>query len=181
MNTATRSVAVVATQLPLIDRRALSQAWFSALHVAQSSGAVVPRGRALSAPAPERASAPRRSPSGQQVMAPGNPRGRGPAPAHGRSAGPPNAAAVERRSASGELARRIERAIVRQWPRMPARLATIAIDAGEGRVQLLIRTDGAATRIVALCAPHVRERVDRALAHARFALAASGVRVEVTA
>jgi hypothetical protein len=42
-----------------------------------------------------------------------------------------------------------------------------------------VRTDGATTRIVALCAPHLRDRVDRALAHARFGLAASGLRLEV--
>jgi hypothetical protein len=85
----------------------------------------------------------------------------------------------ERRTRPGELARRIERALVRAEAAHPVRPTTIAIKAGDGRVQLLVRTDGPATRIVALCAPHLRERVDRALAAARFALAATGRRVEV--
>lgn len=86
---------------------------------------------------------------------------------------------TERRKGGGELARRIERAIVKHVARAPQRTAAIAIDAGDGRVHLLVRTDRATTRIVALCAPHLRERVDRALAHARFALAAGGTRLEV--
>jgi hypothetical protein len=76
------------------------------------------------------------------------------------------------------LARRIERGVVRQTARGAVRSAAFAIDAGNGRVHLLVRTDGGRTRIVALCAPHLRERVDRALAHARFALAAAGTRIE---
>jgi hypothetical protein len=86
---------------------------------------------------------------------------------------------VERRVAPGELARRIERAISRQVAKGPMRTAAVAIEASTGRVHLLVRTDGMTTRIVALCAPHLRERVDRALAHARFALAASGTAIEV--
>ena len=79
----------------------------------------------------------------------------------------------------GDLARRIERAIVRSGALAPHRAAAVAVALDDGRVHLLVRTDGATTRIVALCAPHLRERVDRALAHARFALAATGTRLEV--
>jgi hypothetical protein len=57
--------------------------------------------------------------------------------------------------------------------------ATLSVKIGDGRVALLVRTDGGTTRIVALCAPQLRERVDRALAHARFSLAASGMSFEV--
>jgi hypothetical protein len=42
-----------------------------------------------------------------------------------------------------------------------------------------VRSDGARTRVVAVCAPPLRERVERALAQARFALAGCGVRAEV--
>jgi hypothetical protein len=86
---------------------------------------------------------------------------------------------IERRALSSELARRIERAVVKHLARGPQRSAAIVIDAGEGRVHLLVRIDPTATRIVALCSPQLRDRVDRALAHARFALAASGTRLEV--
>jgi hypothetical protein len=47
-------------------------------------------------------------------------------------------------------------------------------------VQLVVRTQGDATRIVALCAPELEARVVRALAQARFALATRGVRTEVS-
>ncbi len=46
-------------------------------------------------------------------------------------------------------------------------------------MRILVRSDGVRTRLVALCAPPLRERVERALAQARFALAARGVRAEV--
>jgi hypothetical protein len=39
---------------------------------------------------------------------------------------------------------------------------------------LLVRSQGGVTRVVALCAAPLKERVDRALAQARFALAAGG-------
>ena len=46
-------------------------------------------------------------------------------------------------------------------------------------MHVLVRSDGERTRVVAVCAPSLRERVERALAHVRFALAGSGVRAEV--
>jgi hypothetical protein len=175
MTTATRSVAVVATRLPDIDRRALSQAWFSALHLAQpgDAGARAPLSPTRVVPGartPKRAEA-------SVAPAPAGP----PARTYAGSARPaaPAFAGTERRTAGGELARRIERAIVRHVARGPQRSAAIAIDAGGGRVHLLVRTDRATMRIVALCSPELRDRVDRALAHVRFALAAAGTRLEV--
>ncbi len=72
----------------------------------------------------------------------------------------------------------METLLVRHVATVPVRPASLALKVGDGRVQLLVRSDGAATRVVALCPPHLRERVDRALAHARFALAAAGNRLE---
>jgi hypothetical protein len=89
------------------------------------------------------------------------------------------AIAVDRRAPAGELARRIERAIARHAVMRSHAPATLSVKIGDGRVALLVRTDGGTTRIVALCAPQLRERVDRALAHARFSLAASGMSFEV--
>jgi hypothetical protein len=176
MTTATRSVAVVATRLPDIDRRALSQAWFSALHLAQpatgSTGAAHPV--ALVSPGDR----PVKGTQTSTVLRNGGAQVDDRC-GSARSASPPGVPGTERRKAGGELARRIERAVERHVARGPQRSAAIAIDAGDGRVHLLVRTDRAATRIVALCSPHLRERVDRALAHVRFALAASGTRLEV--
>jgi hypothetical protein len=50
--------------------------------------------------------------------------------------------------------------------------------AANGSVHLLVHADGARTRVVAVCAPRLRERVERALAHARFALASHGFHME---
>ncbi|MBV8371188.1 MAG: hypothetical protein JO036_19910 [Candidatus Eremiobacteraeota bacterium] len=50
--------------------------------------------------------------------------------------------------------------------------------AANGSVHLLVREDGARTRVVAACTPRLRERVERALAHARVALAQRGIAAE---
>jgi hypothetical protein len=76
-----------------------------------------------------------------------------------------------------ELARSIERGLARRTPRSGA--ASFAIRAGGGRIHLIVRADGTHTRVVAVCTAPLRERVERALAQARFALAARGVRTEV--
>jgi len=49
------------------------------------------------------------------------------------------------------------------------------VDVGGGRVRLLVHNDGHTTRIVALCSRPLREHVERALASARFTLAAAGL------
>jgi hypothetical protein len=41
-----------------------------------------------------------------------------------------------------------------------------------------VRTGEGGTRVVAVCSPPLRERVERALAQARFALAGRGLRTE---
>jgi hypothetical protein len=177
MITATRSVAVVATRLPNIDRRALSQAWYSALHLAQPGSGTAAARVTPAATAPSLAAAPRREQAGPAA----------PTAARGalvqiarRSEAAVFTAPADRRGSAGELARRIERAVRRSGVLRPPRAsAAVAVAIGGGRVHLLVRSDGATTRIVALCAPHLRERVDRALAHARFALAASGSRLVV--
>jgi hypothetical protein len=166
-------LAVVSTQLALTDRRALSQAWYSALR--------------LAAPQRDGTLAHRRAPT----VAPRRALGRLTAPlTHALAFGtgePPVArarllqpvrpgSAAERRAPPSELARRIRRALARRVLRgLPA---SFAVRAGNGRVQLLVRRDGTCTRVVAVCPAPLRARVERALAQARFALAAHGVRCE---
>ena len=94
-------------------------------------------------------------------------------PASRRDASP---GAAERRRPT-ELARRIERALSRRAPRPGA--TSFTVNAADGRVHLVVRSDGARTRVLAVCAPPLRERVERALAHVRFTLAGTGVRAEV--
>ncbi|HEX3549165.1 MAG TPA: hypothetical protein VHT53_02250 [Candidatus Elarobacter sp.] len=55
---------------------------------------------------------------------------------------------------------------------------TFQLRAGREDVRLLVRGDATGLRLVAVCAAAARERVERALAQARFVLAARGVRLE---
>ena len=77
-----------------------------------------------------------------------------------------------------EIARRLERAVERAV-RGAERRSTQTIAIGGGRVTLLVRDDGRATRIVAVCSEALRPRVERALAHARFAIATRGIAASV--
>ncbi|MBV8298398.1 MAG: hypothetical protein JO083_02390 [Candidatus Eremiobacteraeota bacterium] len=173
----TTGVAALATQPSRTDRRALSQAWYSALHLAE--------------PAP-RARATRSRTNGERPDAPPASRSaRTPSPARAgdelarRTCKPPRAAAQrrapsapasERRAPVGALGRRIAHAPPRSVPRgIPS---AFAVRAANGSVHLLVREDGARTRVVAACAPRLRERVERALAHARVALAQRGIAAE---
>jgi hypothetical protein len=78
----------------------------------------------------------------------------------------------ERRLRGGAQARGARATDVRRG------VASFVVRAGDARVHLAVRTDGERARIVAVCSPRMRERVERALAHARFVLAAHGIRAE---
>lgn len=170
----TSGVAILATQLATTDRRTLSQAWYSALHLAQRDRAVpdarltaraTQRRELLSARieriATERRAAVPESRAARQAAAT-----RRETPAQ----------TAERRAPRSELARRIERAIAqRVRTHVPA---SFAISAADGRVHLLVRSDGRATRVLAVCAPSLRSGVERALAQARYALALRGIPTE---
>ena len=173
----TTGVAVVATQLADTDRRALSQAWYSALHVADHPP-VVPHARNTPAPNAAAVSGSRfaRNPNGvPERRAPdGAARAREAACIPGARC---DGGSADRRIPKTELARRIERGLARRAPRHAA--ASFAVRGADGRVQLIVRSDGARTRVVAVCAQPLRERVERALAQARFVLAGCGVRAEV--
>ena len=168
----TQGVAVVAAQLAATDRRALSQAWYSALHLAGSVPAATTRRGAFSAArtpnaGPTRSAArtaadvPLRSGTAFRAAAPRT----------------PVAEPLERRSPRTVLARGIERGLARRVPRRG--VASFAIRTAGGRVHLLVRAGGGRTRVIAVCRAELREQVERALAHARFALAARGLCTEI--
>ncbi len=195
MTQPTNGVAVLATELPATDRRALSQAWYSALHLAEppprgASARPTPHAPAQLAAARGAASEAHDRDSGATARGnaardTGGRRGDNARRHDGarhdllatREAGAPrDALARERRAPKSELARRIERGLADRSRGVPA---SFAVAAAGGRVRILVRSDGARTRVVAVCAPPLRERVERALAQARFALAARGLRAEV--
>ena len=157
-------VAVMATNLAVHDRRVLSQAWYSALHVAERAPAASGRLRvhddAQRAPRAARAAGYR--PRREQTAAPASARG---TRAAGGVAEP---APAERRARKTPFASALARTLAcRTW----AVPAAFTLDAGDGRVRVLVRADRGRVRVIALCAPPLRERVERALAHARYALA----------
>jgi hypothetical protein len=165
MTTASGGVAVIATQLAQTDRRALSEAWYSALHLTQSA---VPLRAAPAHVAPPFAHTPdAHEPAGHTetwtTVATMSPRAR-------RDESARVAPASERRRPPTETARRIERAVA-TLAATPHEPAAHTVDVAGGRVRLLVRTDGPTTRIVALCSRPLRVQVERALAGARFALA----------
>ncbi len=168
-------IDVLTTRLAATDRRALSQAWYSALHLADHApnsahgpSARVARppacalvSRAGSSPAPRRVTSAAVAPSFARTHA-----GRRDVAAH----------APERRAPKTALAHRLERALLRRGQSEPQ---AFTLRAGVGRVRLMVRSDGVRTRVVAICAPGARERVERALAQARFALTGRAVTAEV--
>lgn len=171
-------IDVLTTQLAATDRRALSQAWYSALHVAEHSsrGMVAHGRRAVTSRRPAGPCGPATMSTTPRIIT--DPR-RTTAPAAGaaRRRGNPEPIAAERRAANSPLAHKLERALAHHIH--PERPASFALRTADGRIHLTIRTDGARTRLVAICAPSLRDRVERALAQARFALAGRGLMTEV--
>ena len=164
--------AVVATHLAQTDRRTLSQAWFDALHLASKGSPRAEHAQRTpqerSTRGEERASClvERMTDRVQDHRASKSIR------PDDRSQRPGER---ERRIERSELSHRIVRAITRRSPATPS---SMVIRAEDGRVQLLVRSDGMRTRIVALCLPAQRVAVEAALAHARFALARRGIAVD---
>jgi len=164
------SVAVLRARLPYVDRRALSEAWFSALHLTKD----------------ERSSAQqRRAPASKvnfSVVSQREP--------SARADGASQRTALERKPprpdcgyAARELGRREDRPRRisptghRPMHYPPVRASfQLAIDGG--RVQILVRRQGAILHVVALCSARHVELVRRALACADLHLRANGERVE---
>lgn len=168
-----RSIAVVKMRLPYTDRRSLSQAWFSALHIAEDR------------PPPSRC-------SGRRHLLPflGRPaaaqRGVSASPSVGgtSSNGARNDAPVRRANILGsetpQQGARVERprvavrtspAHVRSYPPFQS---SLTVGVGGARVQLVLRRDGETLHVVALCAPRNVDLVRRALACAQAHLRARG-------
>ncbi len=170
------ATSILSAPIAAIDRRALSQAWYSALHA--QAGV---RAGAGGAPSPQRPAVRRRA---NECIA----RFRSVEKRDGSSASRPREAAqkaragvpaVERRAPRCDLARRIEAAFLN--PRAAARRTTFDVGGSDGgRVHVMLQSVGGRVRLVALCVPAARATVARALAQARYALALQGVAVEAS-
>jgi hypothetical protein len=175
MTTATDGVAVIATQVARMDRRALSEAWYSALHLAHADRPPAPAraravGEAFVARQPVPVGAAARGVHETHVALTRPPH------RERRNAVPP---ADERRRPVCAVGRRIEGAVTALRTRVNGHAAQ-TVDVAGGRVRLLVRSDRGTTRIVALCSSELREPVERALARARFALAGAGLECGVS-
>ncbi len=161
--------SVLTAPIAAIDRRALSQAWYSALHLAHGSA---------NQEAPKRIAALKSRGESQHTVS----SGRGGVAVHGgtlprvhRQSIPErrDATPVDRRSLRSPLARKIEHVFLR--PNAETKRATFTIDAGSARVHVTMQRTAHGLRLVAVCPPRVRQTVAHALEQARYALAARGI------
>lgn len=162
--------SVLTAPVATLDRRTLSQAWYSALYgnAAKSSAKPKRGGVAVAAATASQHSAP--GGLGQDRAAQ-----RG-VTARAQSAESTNRAALpanERRAPRSPLARKIERALLR--PRTASHKTSFSVDGDEGRVHVLLHARGTQFRLIAICPPKARANVAAALAQARYALAARGI------
>ncbi len=164
--------SVLTAPIAAIDRRSLSQAWYSALHLAHES----PRhdtpkaAHALNTEAelnvavlPERNGA-RTGAAVSLAIHRTTKRSRA------------EATPVDRRSSRSPLARKIEYLFLR--PNLTTTRATFTIDGSSARVHVSMQQTRSGLRLVAVCPSEARERVARALEQARYALAARGIVVD---
>ncbi len=163
--------SVLSAPLAQIDRRALSQAWISALHLSQAPSA-------HRATLPSRAARTAHTARTARPSAPLSPNATGARmQVQARGMGAERIALAiaggERRSAQSSLARRI--VAVMLAPRNTARRCTLALGGEKGRVHLLLGGSDRRLHLVALCASGVRAEVERALHEVRYALAARGI------
>jgi hypothetical protein len=166
MNADSGKIAVITTRLPYIDRRALSEAWFSALHLA-SDGPIPPR--AVRAPEPDvRESRASRGSVTAQAPRPcraSDTRTRAP------SAAP---AGTERRGFGQSAAVRTARTAFAGVEAERSFRTSLTVGVRGERVALSLRRSGGMLHIVAVCRPEVAAIVSRALACAGLYLRARG-------
>jgi hypothetical protein len=175
MMTQQLQLSVLSAPLAEIDRRSLSQAWYSVLYRARAGESAV-KGRAVRGPSPAAARASAVKPERARFLHRAGPRTareivrRLPVESEG-------SAIPERRAQRSGLARKIEAAFLR--PLRPVQRASFSIDGGTARVHVTLQTVSCGLALVAVCSPHARSTVARALQEARYALAARGITLVV--
>ena len=164
--------SVLSAPLAAIDRRSLSQAWYSALHLARDAApprALTEHARVLQVPGrnKEPGSVPHARPAHDDPSLEANPR-RVESKRVGLAMEAP-----ERRLRRSALSRKIECAFLH--PAKRCERATFTLEGTNARVHVALQGSGANLRLVAICPPSLRHRVARALEEARYALALRGV------
>jgi hypothetical protein len=178
MMTQQLQVSILAAPLAGMDRRALSQAWYSALRLDRDTAqppAIRTRGARVT--------------GGIHALPPKSCADRDGARVTTRILPLPctrssrldlfEAQVVRKLAARSTLAQRIECVFADSDP-CPKR-ATFSMGRGRARVHVILQTAANRTTLLALCRPELRTAVGRALAQARLALARRGIGVEVRA
>jgi hypothetical protein len=170
-------VSILASPLAAIDRRVLSQAWYSALHLAHSE-------RAVPATTGQRATMETRSltKSASSTESRLLPRPAESDAPRRRPLRPPTS--VTHQSLARIADRRVvplSQRIERRFAQSPVhvRRATFSMGRGAARVFVVLQTNGSVATLIALCRPEMRAVVARALAAARFALTTHGLVIDL--
>ncbi len=159
--------SVLSAPLAAIDRRVLSQAWYSALHLAHdrplaksglAKNPAVRAARRAPLPNEQRARPSVDAKTEARVCRDVAPRRR--------------MDEDDRRSIRSPLARKIERAFLH--PMRSPQSASFALGGG-GKVHVTLRKGRGGLHLVAVCAPAARDAVAKALEQARYALAVRGI------
>jgi hypothetical protein len=162
--TSASAIAVVRMRMPYVDRRSLSEAWFSAFHPVSSEGsrgAEPVRARLGASPLPTV----RQATGGQTRAIAGYPtpavapRG----PGRARSEIVP----IEIKKSATSRSQTVHSHAVEICSRSyPPRRTSLTVGLGRERVQLVLRREGAVLHVIAVCRPEVAALVRRALASA---------------
>jgi len=155
--------SILSAPVAAADRRALSQAWYSALYRTDAKASAAPRAPQSNVSRLE----PPQSPSSKPRVAarefPGGVR----TAAAKETARP--AIACERRSPRTLLARKIAHLVRHRQAKRVA--ATFVLDGTRARVRVLVSAGGGRVRVIAICSKQIEPGVAAALAQARYAAA----------
>ncbi len=178
MMTQQLQVSILAAPLAAIDRRVLSQAWYSGLRLVRQTQqlcAIAPSAR-LPISGRVRAHEQNVQPTTRRVDVEIRRRHVGrakPAPTRG------DEAKIIAQPLRRPLAQRIEHVLGR--PSSHPKRATFSMGRGNARVHIIVQTKGERTTLLAICRPEMRAVVARALTQARFALGSRGIGIELRA
>lgn len=167
--------SILTAPLAQTDRRTLSQAWYSALHLAHAQTAPAIRAQpfAASETAASRPNATVSHRLGRERLV----RSIVTAP-RALPKLTTSEETVPRLRTRSQLVRQIER--VFQNARKPVVRSTLTLGCGGGRAYVVLQSNGDRMRLIAICRPADRQRVARALEEARYALTVRGCALETS-
>jgi hypothetical protein len=162
--------SVLTAPVAAVDRRALSQAWYSALYGTGGSGSTAVK---AARPLEGAASEPKSVYARARATSPPIERHATLRAAAVKTVAHAEGAPADRRAPRSPLARKIERAFLH--PRSNSKKTSFSVDGEEGRVHVILQSRGLQLKLIAICPEKARAQVAAALAQARYALAMRGI------